>query len=50
MDYLLSTLSSIRLSLGSSFHQEAAGAVLDLDGDEGTAMKQSKVSKKWCVR
>eukprot|EP00731_Ephydatia_muelleri_P010952 Em0005g1538a len=35
------------LSLGSSFHQEAAGAVLDLDGDEGTAMKQSKVSKKW---
>lgn len=35
------------LSLGSSFLQEASGAVLDLDGDEGTTLKQSKVAKKW---
>ena len=39
----------LRLSLGSSFLQEASGAVLDLDGDEGTTLKQSKVAKKWCV-
>lgn len=35
------------LSLGSSFHQEATGAVLDLDGDENTDLRQSKAAKKW---
>ena len=39
-----------RLSLGSSFHQEASGAVLDLDGDESTGLRQTKAVKKWYIQ
>lgn len=36
-----------RLSLGSSFDQQAAGAQLDLDGDEGVELGRSKAIVKW---
>ncbi len=36
-----------RLSLGTSFDQQAAGAQLDLDGDEGVGLVRSKVVLKW---
>ena len=42
-------LDTTRLSLCTSFDQQTAGAVLDLDGDEGTGMKRSKSQRKWYV-
>ena len=40
-------LHTTRLSLRTSFDQQAAGAVLDMEGDEGTEMKKSKSLRKW---
>ena len=36
-----------RLSLASSFDQQAAGAMLDLDGDEESSQRRMKNIKRW---
>ena len=38
---------SRRLSLANSFEQEAAGAVLELDGDEEGSQQKIKSIKRW---
>ena len=43
------SLHTTRLSLHTSFDQQAAGAVLDMEGDEGTEMKRAKSLRKWYV-
>ena len=43
------SLHTTRLSLRTSFDQQAAGAVLDMEGDEGTEMKRAKSLRKWYV-
>ena len=40
-------LHTTRLSLRTSFDQQAAGAVLDMEGDEEAEMKKSKSLRKW---
>ena len=44
--YLLFT-ELARLSVAGSFEQEAAGAALELDGDEENAQKKIKNIKRW---
>lgn len=36
-----------RLSVASSFEQQAAGAVLELDGDEENSQRKMKNVKRW---
>ena len=36
-----------RLSLASSFEQQVAGAVLELDGDEESSQRKIKNIKRW---
>ena len=39
----------LRLSLGTSFNQQAAGAVLDIEGDEGADIQRPRSHLKWSV-
>ena len=36
-----------RLSLASSFEQQVAGAMLELDGDEESSQRKIKNIKRW---
>lgn len=44
------SLHTTRLALRTSFDRQAAGAVLDMEGDEGTEMKKAKSLRKWYVQ
>lgn len=44
---LLADFMSCRLSLASSFEQQVAGAVLELDGDEESSQRKIKNVKRW---